>query len=116
MANHQEYVDALKKSAVSTGKKALISYLSKKLPFLFIPVIGPIVGLLLGKVVEILVQETEFAIFFVYTDMRVDAQGRAFSNAAMRNYHAQTNGTPEEKLAAEKELIDKFRAFVILRN
>lgn len=113
---HQEYVDAIKKSAIATGKKLLIREVLKRLPFLFVPILGPITELILGKVVEILVQETEFALFFNYIDMRVDAQGRAFSDAATKNYQVQLNGTVEEKAAAEKELVEKFREFVILTN
>jgi hypothetical protein len=113
---HQEYVDAIKKSAISAGKKVLISTISKKLPFLFLPVIGPVTSLLLGKVVEILVQETEFAIFFKYIDLRVDSQGREFSEAAIRNFQVQQTGSPDEKAKTEKELIEKFRSFVILRS
>ena len=113
---HQEYVDAIKKSAVSAGKKVLISTLSKKIPFLFVPVIGPVVSLLLGKIVEILVQETEFAIFFKYIDLRVDRQGREFSEAAIRNFHAQQNGSPDERAKTERELIEKFKSFVVLTN
>ena len=111
---HAEYIEAIKKSAISTGKKVLISYLSKKLPFLFIPVVGPVVGLLIEKLVTILVTETEFGAFFLYIDFRVDAQGRAFSEAAIRNHKAQLSGDKNEIVKAEKELIERFRAFAIL--
>jgi hypothetical protein len=114
--SHQEYVDAIKNTAVSTGKKVLIEYLTKQFPYLFIPVLGPVVSFVIGKLVEILVRETEFAIFFKYIDLRVDSQGRAFSQAAMNNYDAQKNGTPEEIKKAELELIDKFRKFAILKS
>jgi hypothetical protein len=113
---HQEYVDSIKKVAISAGKKVLIEAVAKKLPFLFIPVIGPIVSLLLGKIVEILISETEFALFFGYIDLRIDAQGRAFSEAAILNHYTQIHGSPNEKLASEKALIEKFRAFAIIRN
>jgi hypothetical protein len=116
MTTHQEYVDALKASAIATGKKVLIEALVKRVPFLFIPVIGPLVELIVGKLVEILIQQTEFAIFFKYIDMRVDDQGREFSQAAINNRNMQFHGTPEEKEKAEKELIEKFRAFAILTS
>jgi hypothetical protein len=116
MKTHAEYVEALKSSAISTGKKVLIGAVSKKLPFLFLPVLGPIVSFLLGKVVEILVQETEFAIYFKYIDLRVDKQGREFSEAAMRNFNAQKSGDADAKAQSEKELIEKFKAFVVLGN
>ena len=111
---HQEYVDAIKKSAISTGKKVLVQYLTKKLPFLFFPIIGPVTGLVLEKIVEILVRETEFGIYFKYIDLRVDAQGRAFSEAAIKNYQAQLSGDKDAIAKAEKELIEKFKSFVVL--
>ena len=114
MSTHQEYVDAVKKAAISTGKKALITYLTKKVPYLFVPVLGPVVSLLLGKVVEILIKETEFAIFFQYIDMRVDGQGRDFSEAVILNHKAHLSGDKDEIIKAEANLIKKFRAFVIL--
>lgn len=116
MSTHASYVDSLKKASIALGKDALISYLSKTLPFLFIPVVGPIVSFFLGKLVEILITKTEFAIFIEYIDMRVDAQGSAFSKAALANYQTQQNGTPDEKAKAEKELITRFRALAIIRN
>lgn len=117
MANtHKSYSESIKKATISVGRDALVSYFSKKLPFLFIPVLGPVVTFLIGKMVEILIDKTEFAIFISYIDMRVDAQGSAFSRAAIDNYQAQQNGTPAEKIEAEKKLIQKFRDFVILKR
>jgi hypothetical protein len=116
MTTHQEYVDSIKKAAVSTGKKFLVKRVAEMLPFLFLPILGPITTIALEKIVEILVRETEFAIFFKYIDLRVDAQGRAFSEAAIRNFHAQKTGDPNEIAKAEKELIEKFKSFVTLGN
>jgi hypothetical protein len=116
MTTHQEYVDAIKKSAISTGKRLLIKALVTRVPFLFWPPFGLVTSFLIGKEVEILVAETEFAIFFTYIDMRVDAQGRAFSQAAIKNYQAQLNGSPQEKSEAEKELMDSFKKFVVLKS
>lgn len=113
---HQDYVNAVKKSAVAVGKKALVTALTKKLPYLFVPFLNPITTVLIEKLVTILVEDTEFEIFFEYIDLRVDGQGRSFSEAAIHNYNVQQTGTPEEKLAAEKALIEKFRAFAILKN
>lgn len=114
MATHQEYVDSIKKSAVAAGKKLLIAELTKRVPWLFIPVIGPLVSLVLGKVIEILVNETEFAIFFNYIDMRTDSQGREFSKAALVNLAAQRTGSPQEKAQAERDLIVKFKTFAVI--
>lgn len=115
-ASHEEYVKTLKDAATRLALDVLVREVSKRLPFLFVPVLNPIVTLLLRKVVEILFTQTEFAIFFTYIDMRVDAQGRRFISAAKENRNAQMNGTPEEKKLAEEKLISTFRDLVILSN
>jgi hypothetical protein len=115
-ASHEEYVKTLKDAAARLAVDVLIREVSKRLPFLFVPVLNPIVTFLLKKVVEILFTQTEFAVFFAYIDMRVDAQGRKFISAAKENRQAQINGTPEEKKLAEDKLISTFRDLAILGN
>jgi hypothetical protein len=109
-----EYVSILKDSAIKLGVQALERELSKRLPFLFWPVISPITSLILTKLVSLLIKQTEFGAFFVYIDMRVTSQGRAFQRAALQNYKVQQTGTEEEKKNAEEELIRRFRNLVIL--
>lgn len=116
MPTHAEYVESLKHSAVSMGTKLLVREVAKRLPFLFVPILGPITSLVLEKLVTLLVVQTEFAIFFKYIDMRTDFQGREFSQAALSNYIIQRTGTPEQKKAAEEKLVKKFTAFVLLKN
>jgi hypothetical protein len=113
--NHQEYVESLKSSAIKLGKDLLVREVKKRLPFLFLPVLNPITGYVIGKGVEILINHTEMAIFFFYIDMRVDKQAASFSQAAINNYKAQQSGSEYAKLEAEKALIKSFRELVILR-
>lgn len=113
--NHQEYVDSLKASAIQIGKDILIREVKKRLPFLFIPILNPVMGYIIGKGVEILINHTEMAIFFFYIDMRVDKQAAVFSQAAVNNYNAQKTGSDYAKMEAEKALIKSFRELVILR-
>ena len=108
--SQQEYIEVLKSAALSSGKKFVIDYVSKKIPFLFIPILNPITSLVIEKVVEVLIMETEFAIFFKYTDMRVSEQGKVFSKMAENNYKAQMYGTNKEKEIAEKLLVDSCRS------
>jgi hypothetical protein len=115
-ASHEEYVKTIKDAATRLAVEVLIREVPKRLPFLFIPVLNPIVTLLLKKIVEILITQTEFAIFFSYIDLRVDAQGRKFATAALENRKAQLSGTPEEKKIAEENLIKSFRNLAILSS
>jgi hypothetical protein len=111
---HKDYVEAIKNSAIAAAKKQLALALIKKVPYLFWGPLGPIMDFAIEQVVTILINETEFAIYFKYIDMRVDAQGRAFSEAAIKNLEAQKSGDPVAIAQAEKELMEKFKAFVVL--
>lgn len=112
----QEYIDAIKKAAIATGKSGLIKVLLIKAPFLFYPVIGPITELLLGKILEILINETEFAAFFLYMDVRISKQGKEFAEAAVNNYKVQQTGTDQEKKDAEKLLMEKFKPLIVING
>lgn len=113
---HSDYVNAIKSVAMKTGKDLLVREGLKHLPFLFVGPLGPLGNKIVEKIMEILIREGEFAVFFKYIDLRVDGQGKDFSDAAVRNYHAQTNGTPEEKAKAEAELIEAFKKFAKLNT
>ena len=88
-----------------------MDFLISKAPFLALPVVNPILGLIVGEILSIAIKESAIGIYFAYTDMRVGKQGQDFEAAALRNQAAQASGTKEEKAAAEKALIDSLRAF-----
>ena len=111
---HSEYVEVIKKTALDAGKKLLLGELLKRVPFLFWGPLGAVTSLLVTKCLEILIQQTEFGIFFLYIDMRTDQQGKEFSSTAMKNYQIQQHGTPDEKKKSEEELIKAFKSFVRL--
>ena len=109
-----EYVNILKDSAGKMAKEILKRELKKRLPFLFLKFVNPFTEILISHVVSILVRESEFAAFFAYIDLRVNAQGRAYQKAVLENRKAQESGTPEEKKIAEQKLIESFRRLTIL--
>jgi len=116
MATHDEYVKALMSTAKDMLTKSIMSALVTRLPFLGIRFLNPLLGFLVAKLAEIVIYETEMAIFLGFTDLRVNAQGKDFSAAAVENARIQKNGTSEQKAAAETKLINSFREFVKLRN
>lgn len=118
---HEQYVQFLKDTALSMGKKAVLEILVTRLPtFLTSRVVGsifvPFVGYVVGMALEIAIRETEIGLFFLFIDMRTNAQGKSFEEAARKNLDKQRNGTPEERATAEKELVDAFRKFAKLSN
>ena len=110
------YVDLIKSTALDLGSRFVMQYLVAKLPFLAFPIINPIAGFLVGYVLKIAIIKTELGMFFLFIDTRTNKQGVAFVEAAQRNNVAQHSGTAEEKLNAEKNLIESFRAFVKFSN
>lgn len=108
----QEYVNIIKSSFVNFGTKAIMSYLKVQIPFFSLPVVSYLTEMVVSKILDIAVNKTDTAIFFTFIDLRVNAQGREFSNAALKNYEVQKSGTKEEKQKSEQELIDSFRTLV----
>lgn len=106
-----EYVQIIKNALKSLSSGAALAAIFFYAPFLNIPIVRDlikwIVGLIVGKVLD----GGEMLAFFLYIDLRVNAEGRDFAKAAHKNYLAQIGGSPEEKAAAEKELIDAFNKF-----
>jgi hypothetical protein len=111
-----EYVEMIKSAALTAGKKAVMQKLVAKIPFLSVPLINPIIGYIAGLVLETAIRETEMGLFFLYVDLRLNAQAKDFEAAALKNMKAQMSGSDDEKKIAEKELIDSFRAFVKFSN
>lgn len=114
--NHEQYVQTLKASMVIIVLKAVMTKVITKLPFLGAPYISPVVSYLLSKLIEFIFNQAEVLIFLGYIDIRINAQGTAFIQAADLNLKAQQSGTPEEKKKAEEVLIEKFKAFARLTN
>lgn len=114
--DRNNYVDLVKSTALDLGSRFVMQYLLAKFPFLALPIINPIAGFLVGYVLKIAIKETEMGAFFLFIDTRTNKQGIAFVDAAVRNKVAQHSGTDTEKINAEKNLIDNFRAFVKYSN
>jgi len=116
MTTRDEYAELIKSAALSAGKTLVMQVLVQRLPFLASAFFNPVAAWLVGKILTIAIKETEFGLFFLYIDLRTNAQGRAFQEAVLHNATAQKTGTPQEKADAEAQLIDSFRRFVRLAN
>lgn len=107
-----QYVDALKQTAIDMGTKLVVQLLLKKIPGFF----SPLLTLVVGHILKLAIKHTEMGAFFLFIDTRVNKQGQDFAKRALANREVQINGTPEQKARAEKELMDSFRAFVMFTN
>jgi hypothetical protein len=116
MSTRDEYVELLKSTFLSLGKKQILPLLLAQLPaglttgFVGM-LLNPIFGFIVGTVLEIAIRETEIGLFFLYIDLRVNAQGKEFEATMRANLEAQKGGDPAKIAKAEKELIVAFKNF-----
>lgn len=103
-----DYVASIKSAFVTVGSKAVEGILIGYFPFLASPFLSPVLNWIVEKVMTDLADGGELAAFFVYIDMRVTAQGRAFSEAAAKNQEALKNGTEADKAQAKIDLMKAF--------
>ena len=78
-----EYVQLMKNAALDIGKRAVMKQLAAQIPFFAAGIPAKLAAIIVGKILEIAILETEMGAFFLYVDMRVDKQGSEFSDAAM---------------------------------
>jgi len=113
---YDQYVEQIKSFLLKQLVDKVYDIIITKITFLSWGPLGPLLKIILEKIIEIILYETEMAIFFLYTDLRVNAQGRKFYDAIEANMEAQEGGNEEDKQRTEKELIDSFRELVKLTN
>lgn len=106
-----DYVESIKSAFISLGTNAILAALAESVPFTNIPILRSIIRYLVSYALTLLAKDVEMEVFFIYTDFRTNGEAKDFEAAALANAKAQATGTPEEKLNAEKLLIDKFTAF-----
>lgn len=111
-----EYVELIKSYALSFGTKAVLKVLVSKIPWLAGSIINPILGFIVEKVLQVFIYEAETRIFFAYTDLRCDAQGRAFVEAVKQKQEILLNGTEEQKREAEEKVKLAFKSLVKLTS
>lgn len=104
-----DYVDSLKSAFLVVGKKAAMVALLAEVPCLATnPICAKVIEEIVGEILKKMLNQAEMRAFFIYTDVRVNKQGKEFSEASYK-YHSAPE---EEKSKYEKELIDSFKQFV----
>lgn len=114
--NTDELIEVFKKSVVEIGSRGVMAYLVAQAPVLGLPVIRTIVSAMVSRIIDILVTNTELAIYFVYTDQRTAKQAKEYEEAAVRRAVIMQSqlSTEEEKKNAEEELINRARELIRL--
>jgi hypothetical protein len=109
---NEEYVAALKHSALVIAKKQVMQKLVAAIPFFGLPFFNPLALLIVTRVLETAIMKTEMGLFFLYTDVRVNAQASRFVAAALYFNEAKHLGTAKEAKLAEENMVGAFRNFV----
>lgn len=111
---HAEYVNILKGTLQKLLLNSVLTFLYAEVPLLSVPPLKNILSFFINKIISILLNQTELAIFLRYTDIRVSQEGKAFNDAVLKNHEAQTQGDENARKIAEKNLMDTFRIFAKL--
>jgi hypothetical protein len=116
MITTDQYIGAMRWAFISLGSQSLTAAIIAAVPFLGVPPLKQLVGAIVSSCLEMLVKFPEMMIFFKYVDFRVNAQGKALFEAAMKNFEIRDHGTDEEKKLAKDDLHAKFRNFAMLAS
>jgi hypothetical protein len=97
---------------VEVGKKGVMMWLTSQSKFFAAPFINPIVGFIVGKILEVAFKYTSLGVYILKVNNRVDKEAVEFKSAAIQNSQILKTGTPDEKAKARAELVAKFDTFV----
>jgi hypothetical protein len=86
--------------------------LTAKFPFVALGFVNPIASMIVSKILEIAIRETEIGAFFGFIDLRTSMQGKDFEGAAYKYKIASEGRNDEEKRIAEKNVIDAFNKLI----
>ena len=109
-----EYVSLIKTNFVNLAVKKAMSLIVSKVPFLKWPFFNPLTSLFVGWILREAIEDAEAGVFFWYIDMRVDSQGRAYSDAVAKLEAAKLTGNSKEIANAEAHLKLAFTNLVRL--
>lgn len=114
--SHAAYSAALRESALLLAKRLTMQFIVGRFPFFAWTVPNFVLGMVVGKVLEIAITKTELALFFEYVDFRTSRQGRAFWNSVETLRDAQGRGDAKEIEQAEAWVIRDFENLVKLNR
>lgn len=97
-------------------KRKVISWATSKFLFLAWGPFAPLVSYFAGELADFIAKDGEMRIFFVYTDLRVEKEGRDWLNAMADYQNAKQSGAQDEIERKEKILKDVFARLIILKS
>lgn len=103
----------LKASALSLGKKAVMEKIAAQIPFLASKFLSPLTALIVGKVLEMAIFQTEMAALFLFIDLRGNEQAKDFEKYAMEYHNAKSE---DEKRNIETKLLDSARTLISFKS
>ena len=103
----------LKEAAIKLARQEVVSYHVGQLPFLGFALVKPILGFVVGVVIETLIKHTVLGAKFVQIDLSTVEDANRFAQAAYKNQEVQAQGTAAQKKASENEVIEAARRLLV---
>jgi hypothetical protein len=111
---HSEYVSIVKSYGTNALKNVLIKWAVSKLPFLASGFWNVLLVKLAMSIAKEAAEEAEMRVFFLHVDFRTNEQAKDFELAMIQNHKAQKEGTEDEKIKAEQNLVKALNSLVHL--
>ena len=110
----QENADLIVSQVSIIIKKKIVTWLTSKLLFLAWGPFGPLISYFAGRLAEAIAKDAEMRVFFLYTDLRTDSQGKSYLKAMAAYRDALDNNGGKNVEVLESELNTAFRNLVML--
>lgn len=104
--------DLIRKTLLELAKKQVLLTLIKKIPFLAMPVINPLAGYLLGRLIGIIIDQTILGINFIKIDWEADKDVENVNKAVKKANEAIKNNDELMLKESENELIEASRRLI----
>lgn len=104
-AKYNPVVDTLVADLIKIGVQGVMKYLISRFVFFSLPIINPIMGYLVGKILEYAFQYTELGIYFIYVDAHINAEKKDYLDASQKYQSEPTEENKKALMDASRNLI-----------
>jgi hypothetical protein len=98
-----------KKRLTTLAVHQIMSVIISKIPLMGVGIFNPILSFFVGKVVKLLIEQTELGLYFMKVDIVTHKEAADFNSAVDKLEGVKENGNSEEISKAEQEAIDAFK-------
>ena len=104
--------ESIRNTLLALAKKQILLVLIKKIPFLALPIINPILSFFLGKLLNIIMDQTVLGIRFMKIDWELTSEINDVNRAVDKANKAIKENDLEQIKLSEIELIEAARKLI----